>query len=110
MARLVLPPAITGELIANVHAVVFSDRKWKSTDVFLAAGGRPVVTKVADLMLRLEAEYAGRITNLDVLREWYIDFQTIHAFPDGNRRTAGVIVAAYSHQMHPLKGWLGPKQ
>lgn len=53
---------------------------------------------------------AGRIADIDILREWYIDFQTVHPFPDGNGRTGGIIVAAYSHQMHPLKGWLEPKQ
>lgn len=109
-----LPPTITTDALIQVHAAVFADTdfagRMKKTDVFLGREGKPKVSKFADLMRRLEAEYADQVTSLDNLREWYIDFQTIHPFPDGNGRTGGIMVAVYSHQMCPTKGWLGPKQ
>jgi fido (protein-threonine AMPylation protein) len=114
LSQVRLPPTITGDLIQAVHAAVFFDTDfagtWKEQDVFLHPDGRTVVSKVADLMARLEEEYAGRITTLEVLRDWYIDFEGIHPFPDGNGRTGGIVVAAYSHQLRPDSGWLGPNR
>ena len=63
---------------------------------------------------RLVASIANgnlRISGLvDALRDWHLDFETIHPFPDGNRSVGGIRVAAYSHQIFPINGWLGPKQ
>jgi fido (protein-threonine AMPylation protein) len=112
LSRVRLVPTIAEDLIRAVHGAVFFDTdlagSWKETDVFLSPGGRTVVSKVADLMSRLEGEYRGRITALPALKDWYIDFEGIHPFPDGNGRTGGIIVAAYSHQLHTESGWLGP--
>jgi fido (protein-threonine AMPylation protein) len=99
LSGLRLPATIAGALTLEVHRAVFADTdfagRWKDTDIFLGPDGKPVVTRVADLMTRLETEYSGKALDVQALVDWYIDFQTVHPFPDGNGRTGGVIVAAY---------------
>lgn len=109
-----VPAAITGELLRQVHGAVFADTKfagrWKIRDIFFDAKGRPKVSAVADLMARLDDEYQLKKLTVDILGDWYVDFETIHPFPDGNGRTGGIIVAVYSHRLHPNRGWLAPQR
>jgi fido (protein-threonine AMPylation protein) len=37
-----------------------------------------------------------KITNEESIKNWYISFETIHHFSDGNGRVGGIILAAYS--------------
>lgn len=37
---------------------------------------------------------------MDRIREWYIDFQTIHPFIDGNGRVGGCVVALMTNYHH----------
>lgn len=110
LSRLVLPLTIYSRLLLDIHRAVFADTdfagQWKETDFFLGPDGLKV-SKVADWMARLEDDYRGKALDLPTLIQWYIDFETIHPYPDGNGRTGGIIVAAYSHQMEPKRGWLG---
>lgn len=114
LGKMRLPPTVSDSLLLEIHRAVFADTSFagqlKGLDVLLSPSRPTKVSRVSDWMSKLESEYQGRITDLNVLREWHLDFETIHPFLDGNGRTGGIIVATYSHQMHPGKGWLVPKQ
>lgn len=100
LGELHLPSTAFNLLLVEVHRAVFWDADfkgtWKDIDVLLRPNST-TVTKVADWMKRLEQEYQDRMTNIDSLLEWYLDFETIHPFPDGNGRVGGIIVAVYSY-------------
>ena len=111
LSKLHLPDTIPNLLLLEIHRAVFWDEdfkgQWKEIDVVVSPDHAPRITRVADWMQRLESEYEGKALDVGALREWHLDFETIHPFPDGNGRTGGIIVAAYSHQLAPEKGWFG---
>lgn len=109
-------PPITIVNIQKAHAIVFPDDKWsgnwREVNVQLNNGTvhPPQYQKIDTLMNQLELLYEDKELTIDVLMDWYIDFEIIHPFCDGNGRVGGIIVAAYSHLIHPEMGWLGPNQ
>lgn len=52
-------------------------------------------------MDELQAIYAPLNPNPERIREWYVDFETIHPFIDGNGRVGGCVVALLSHHRNP---------
>lgn len=107
-------PPISNLILKTIHSKIFKDLKsagnWRNNNVTVGLHGPPKWENLDKLMEQLELLYEDKEITLDVLKEWYIDFETIHPFEDGNGRVGGVIVAAYSHILHPEKGWLGPNQ
>lgn len=105
-------PYIRNSTLLNVHGRIFSDQplagKWREVNVRVGSHFPPEKSRIANLMKNLEDAYL--ISDCKDLADWYTDFETIHPFQDGNGRVGGVIVAAYSHCMHPERGWYTPKQ
>ncbi len=89
--------------IRQVHSSIFSGREdiivgaYRKCDVTVGDFEPPTYLEVPSLMSQLmvlEPYSMDRRTVLDVLRAWYIHFNSIHPFQDGNGRTSGVIVSA----------------
>ena len=103
---------ITNSQLRVIHRFIFSDQpfagKWRDVDVTVGRHRPPVAEAVDGLMLKLESIHT--IMDVKTLTEWYWNFETIHPFQDGNGRVGGVIVAAYSHSLHPDRGWLTVEQ
>ena len=59
-------------------------------------------------MNQLEAAYLDLDLHTENLIHWYSDFETIHLYQDGNGRTGGIIVAAFSYLQ--LGIYLAPEQ
>ena len=59
-------------------------------------------------MEELEQNYQDVEMSVSTLRQWYLNFTTIHPLRDGNGRTAGIAVAAISHHIHGI--YLAPGQ
>lgn len=49
----------------------------------------------------LDAIYENLEPTMDRIREWYIDFETIHPYRDGNGRVGGCVVALMTIYHHP---------
>jgi fido (protein-threonine AMPylation protein) len=69
----------------------------------------PRPASVPSFMGVLTRNYDG-IADIEILEDWYWDFNTIHPFEDGNGRVSGVVLATLSHALEPEKGWLAPLQ
>ena len=108
------PPLLASLHLKAIHELIFGDTShggdFRAVHVIVGQHRPPAVEDVPKLMEELEDAYLGKITDLEVLKDWYSDFETIHPFQDGNGRVGGVIVAAYSHYLHPDKGYLAPNQ
>lgn len=95
-----------------IHLYVFGDTAhrglWRIVDVRVGSHRPPDWQLVQHLMEDLEAE--GEFDRITDLQRWYSDFETIHPFQDGNGRVGGIIVAVYSHALHPERGWLAVEQ
>jgi hypothetical protein len=105
---------ITNYLLKTIHADVFQDTnfagKWREYDVTVGMHRPPDYGMVVKLMGQLEILYEDKEFSIEMLQNWYIDFETIHPFPDGNGRVGGIVVASYTHLLCPDKGWLAPEQ
>ena len=108
------PPRIPvgSRLLLEIHRDVFRDKpfagRWRTLNVTVAGHTPPSLFKVPGLM-----EELARLTvirNLEDLQDWYFDMETIHPFEDGNGRTGGIVVATFSHILHPERGWMAANQ
>ena len=93
---------ITQDLIRDIHAMIFPDHgtragHWRQVNVRVADHTAPRWDFVPNMMEELERHYSKLPLDLETLRQWYYDFETIHPYIDGNGRTGGVILAAFSY-------------
>ena len=112
---LMQPPEITSRCLLALHGEIFSELRelagaWRTIRVQIGMHHPPGPEQLEKLMEQLEMLYEDREITVEMLQEWYKDFETIHPFVDGNGRVGGIIVAVYSHHMYPEKGWLAPLQ
>jgi hypothetical protein len=106
------PMPIPNAMLQKLHRNVFDDQghagSWRRLQNRVELHGPPPAQDVQRFMQELED--LTMIRSVDDLRDWYWDFCTIHPFLDGNGRVGGIVVATYSHILHPVAGWLSPNQ
>ncbi len=97
----------------QVHRDIFPDLagagSWRETDVMVMFHRPPDHRLLPKLMDELELVYQEECS-IQRLEQWYLDFETIHPFLDGNGRVGGVMTAAISHAMNPGQGYLAPER
>ena len=98
-------PAITLPMLRQIHEIIFPDHgsnagRWRTTNVQVADHLPPRWEWMDKLMEELEEMYRTAELSLETLRHWYYDFNTIHPMRDGNGRTSGVVIAAFSHRRY----------
>ncbi len=107
-------PPILSLLLKMIHYGIFHDTsfagEFRTHDVTVGLHHPPDAEQLDKLMNQLELLYEEQEIDIDMLKEWYNDFETIHPFEDGNGRTGGVIIAAYSHHLDEQGRWLAPSQ
>ena len=99
-------PVITNDILLNIHQYIFDDFPkelrgiWRPYNVVVGNHRPPDCELVPKLMTEFEYKYQHHMVTreqiIDHLTSWYIDFETIHPFADGNGRVGGVIVASLS--------------
>lgn len=103
---------VPNKMLQTLHRNVFPDRldkgTWRTVQNLVGLHVPPPPEQVNRFMEELENE--TRIETTDALADWYFDLMTIHPFLDGNGRVGGIVVAAYSHILHPVAGWLSANQ
>jgi len=102
---------VESSLLMRLHRSLWLESwagRWREGRVQVGAHIPPPPEELNDLMAELERRSAPN--NMIDLLDWYRGFETIHPFQDGNGRVGGIVVAVYSHYLHPDKGWLGPNQ
>ena len=97
--------AVTQDLIREVHRIMFPDHgyragQWRRCNVQVTSHFPPKWELMDNMMTELEFHYQGLELDAETLRKWYLDFETIHPFQDGNGRTGGAIVAGISFHAH----------
>jgi hypothetical protein len=89
---------ITERLIKSVHSHVMCERKgrgfYRSYNVRVGTYIPPDHLQVRDLM---EVFLPRSIWKLSDLENFYIKFEEIHPFSDGNGRVGGIIIAGLSY-------------
>lgn len=99
------------DIARQVHAFIFRDIAfYRNVRVRVGNHVPPHPEIVSSLMHDLDQKYKGQPMSITLCKDWYKDFLTIHPFEDGNGRTAGTILAVYSHCLEPDKGYLTPLQ
>ena len=89
----------TPDQLQDLHCAIFQGEKdwqFRRCNVLVGMHVPPRWELVSDLMDELAHVYSGRELSLDNLYRWYVDFETIHPFEDGNGRVGGVAVALLS--------------
>ena len=104
---------ITAGMLRQIHRTIFPDHgdnagQWRTINVQVADHLAPRWEWMDNLMDELEQRYLTAELSLDALKHWYYDFNTIYPLRNGNARTAGVIVAAFSYHLHGI--YLTPGQ
>ena len=103
-----IPSLVLQTLHGNLFPDLASRGDWRRQQNYVDVHHPPPHTDVARLMEELER--ATAIETTEDLEDWYWDFCTVHPFLDGNGRIGGLIVAAFSHILHPEAGWLSANQ
>ena len=87
-----------------LHRAIFQGDKpsaWRTANVMVNMHKAPDWNLVPRYMDELQAIYANIPATPERIREWYIDFQTIHPFLDGNGRVGGCVVALVTRHRNP---------
>ena len=97
----------------RIHRQVFSEQSWsgayRQVDVRVGRHRPPSHARVRGLIKTL-SQQTTTVAELSDILQWYVDFETVHPYQDGNGRVGGIVVAAYSHIIHPERGWLAALQ
>ena len=86
----------SGADLLDLHGRIFQDDKpaqWREHDVMVGLHRPPNWAMVPRLMQELEWQYENLPITRENLEAWYVDFETIHPFGDGNGRVGGCVVA-----------------
>ena len=98
----------------QIHQAIFpslpSSGRWRDTNVMVVFHRPPDHRLLPKLMEELELVYQEEESSVPILEKWYLDFETIHPFLDGNGRVGGAMVAALSHALEPDRGYLAPER
>ncbi len=96
----------------QIHSEVFGDTgfagRWRDVQVRIGPHVPPAPDRIQNLVTGFLLP--RRLLIIEDLEAWYLAFETIHPFQDGNGRVGGIIVAAYAHHFTPEMGWLAPNQ
>ena len=104
------PPEITSKYLKALHGELFSEMGewaacWRQGSVKINLHHPPEPEMIDKYMIQLEMLYEDKEITIEMLTDWYTDFETIHPFEDGNGRVGGTLVAVYSHFLYPERGW-----
>lgn len=103
---------ISQPFLKSIHVDIFNDvghkGKWRESNVTVGLHRPPDYTLISKFMNELTDKTT--IYNLDDLKDWYSDFETIHPFFDGNGRVGGVVLSVYSYLLTGRERWLVPLQ
>ena len=100
---------INNTSIQNIHKFIFDKDKehtYRTCNVRVGNHIPPYYEIVPKLMDQLYFKYSTEPLTLGNIIKWYVDFETIHPFLDGNGRVGGTIVAMLSFNCFPNKGYL----
>ena len=109
---------LTDNGLWTTHKTIMPEREdsgqWRRYDVRVGSHRAPDFSMVEKFMHELLTQrYLGMslLDNVKSLKSWYLDFETIHPFSDGNGRVGGIVVAVIAHNYHSDSGqWLAPLQ
>lgn len=94
----------TGPELQKLHQAIFQDEKpgsWRQGNVMVGLHRAPHWQLVERYMDELHRIYAPLKPTPERIREWYVDFETIHPLIDGNGQVGGCVVALLSHHRNP---------
>jgi fido (protein-threonine AMPylation protein) len=98
----------------RVHKLMFRDKPYagntRTLNVSVGSHTPPRYQEINKHLRDLARWTPMSITTVEEILDWYTDFETIHPYQGGNGLVGGVMVAVYSHALHPEKGWLRPLQ
>jgi len=84
---------LTEEFILGVHSIVLEGGgRYRDVDVRVGHYRAPGHGQVPGLMKELVAKYSRRMSTIDRMIEFHVDFEMIHPFRDGNGRTGRVLL------------------
>ena len=92
--------------LQGLHLDIFHGEKpstFREQDVLVGLHKPPPWQQVPRLMGELCAIYAELEPTPERIQEWYVDFETIHPYIDGNGRVGGVAVALMMLHNNPDK-------
>ena len=104
---------ITLHMFRNIHRTIFPDHgdqagQWRTINVQVADHIAPRWEQMEKLMEELEYRYRDAVLTPETLKHWYHSVNSIHPMRDGNGRTSGVVIAAFSYHRYSIH--LAPDQ
>ena len=90
--------------LQEIHQRIFQGEKsslFREQDVIVGLHKPPSWREVPRLMGELVEIYSELAPTPARIQEWYVDFETIHPYIDGNGRVGGVAVAIMMQKHHP---------
>lgn len=93
--------------LQSLHYSIFRGDKpseWRKVQVIIGRHRPPPPAEVPARMRELFHHYRLLPVTYETLTQWYVDFETVHPFVDGNGRVGGCVVALLSHRLNFNKG------